>query len=269
MLDRLKALILIQLTRWRAAFLQNGLTIPIGRGRVIVLRLLPLGAARSRLTLDLDLLAAGLTAAEHEVGFVQVGAFDGRANDPMHELIHRFGWRGVLVEPQPEVFARLRQTYADVDGLVFLNVAVADRSGEMTFWHIRGSEPDDPWWAAQISSFDRDHVLRHVIGKPELAARVEGIQVRTMTIEEVFAQAPRPVHVLQVDAEGYDAAIINAVDFKAHQPQVIRFEHRHLEPHEHVEAVRRLSDSGYRIAINEDDTLAMLHDRGRGATAIA
>jgi FkbM family methyltransferase len=221
---------------------------------------------RAALRIDLDLLSP-LVGPGAE--FVQVGAFDGMANDPLHDLIVGQGWRGVLVEPQPDAFARLQQTYAGVEGLTFLNVAVTDQPGPLTFWRIGGSEPDDPWWRGQVSSFSREHVERHIRDRPHLAARIEGITVPAMSLGEVLGRAGRPVQVLQVDAEGHDAAIVDSLDLSVHRPTIVRFEHRHLHAAAHAATVNRLVASGYRIAVNEDDTIAMLHTPGRGTTATA
>ena len=173
----------------RADIRGKGVHVPAGDCELNV-RLLPTTALRSWLSLDLDIVGAALTAARDEVGFVQVGAFDGLANDPIHDLVHRFGWRGVLVEPQPDAFERLRANYAGVDGLVLLNVAIADERGTMTLWRIGGDEPGDPWWRGQVSSFDRDHVLKHIRDDQRLAARVVGDPVETMTINDVFERSP-------------------------------------------------------------------------------
>lgn len=246
-----------------------GISVRVGATQSLNVRVVPTAAQSSRLTLDLDIVAATLSAARREVGFVQVGAFDGQANDPMHDLVRRLGWRGILVEPQPDAFERLREAYADVDGLVFLNAAVAEERGSRTLWHIGGSEHDDPWWKGQVSSFDRDHLFKHIRGDARLAARVVGMPVQTVTIEDVLARAPRPVDVIQVDTEGYDAAIIAMLPLDRHRPALIRFEHKHLAPHEHAEAVGRLVANGYRVAVNEDDTIAMQHQPGRGLTAVS
>lgn len=259
----------LELARLRNRLFGIGVDVPLGIRQSLNVRVLPAAVRHSQLTLDLDIVSANVTAARAQVGFVQIGAYDGRANDPMHDLIRRLGWRGILVEPQPDAFERLREAYADVEGLVFLNAAVAEDRGARTLWHIGGSEPDDPWWKGQVSSFDRDHVFRHIRGDARLAARVVGTPVETVTLEDVLARAPRPVDVVQVDAEGYDAAIIAMLPLEQYRPVLIRFEHRHLAPQEHAQAVSRLVANGYRIAVNEDDTIAMQHQRGRGLTARA
>lgn len=246
----------------------TGLNLPI-RGTSVNLRVLPPAAGDAPLTVDLDIIAAALNAAGQPVGFVQVGAFDGSANDPIHDLVLRFGWRGVLVEPQPEAFARLQQTYAGIDGLVFLNAAIGPRAGTRPFYFISGDEPGDPWWRGQVASFRREHLMKHIRDDHRLADRIASQDVRTLTLDDVFSRAPAPVQVLQIDAEGYDGQIVASLDLDAHRPPVIRFEHKHLSVREHQTALDHLEGSGYRFAVNEDDTVAMLHHRGRGMTATA
>jgi hypothetical protein len=57
------------------------------------------------------------------------------------------------------------------------------------------------------------------------------------------------------------------LDFRRHQPTIVRFEHRSLSPWEHAAALGHLTDAGYRVAVNEDNTLAMQYEPGRGTSA--
>ena len=41
------------------------------------------------------------------LSFIQVGANDGVYGDPLRSYVRRFGWKGILVEPQQDVFERL------------------------------------------------------------------------------------------------------------------------------------------------------------------
>ena len=41
-----------------------------------------------------------------------IGANDGVTPDLLYPLIRDFGWRGIMVEPIPEVFAALERDYA-------------------------------------------------------------------------------------------------------------------------------------------------------------
>src|SRR5712691_12660924 len=61
----------------------------------------------------LKLVVAYALRARPDFTFLQVGAFDGLANDPIHPLVRAFGLRGLVVEPQVGVLDTLKATYAD------------------------------------------------------------------------------------------------------------------------------------------------------------
>lgn len=228
---------------------------------------IPSGALSAPLVVDLEFVGAYLSATRPRVTFVQIGAFDGHTNDPLHDVIRSYGWRGVLVEPQPLYFAMLRQTYADVVGLTFVNAAVAAQRGTATLWYVSDGGDDLPEWVPQIASFDRDHVVTHLRSRPDLMKHIVGHEVATVTLADIFARAPGPVDVLQIDAEGFDAKIVNMLNFREHRPTVIRFEHRNISIAEHNKTVDHLVRQGYRISLGSDDTLAMLYTPGRGSSA--
>jgi FkbM family methyltransferase len=243
---------------------REGFTVPVQRGLVVHAHLSPRAALAAPLSVDLDVLGAWLSERVPEVGFVQIGAFDGATNDPLHDLVRRLGWRGVLLEPTPDAFERLNATYADVDGLVLLNAAVGAETGHRTMWHVE-PQPGDPWFFSQVSSFDRAHVLGHIGAENE--HRIVATEVQTLTLDDIFARSPRHVHVLQIDAEGYDAEVVRML--RRPTPTIVRFEHRHLRPNVHAGALDHLAGLGYRLAVNEDDTIAALREPPRGATAVA
>jgi len=243
------------------------MTLRVGSTYGVNLRMQPPAALDAALMVDLDILGPWLTAVKGNVQFIQIGAFDGFTNDPIHDLVERFAWRGILVEPQPEPFERLCATYSGYDGLELVNAAVGEEAGRKTMWRVADPQPSDPEWIEQSTSFDRDHLIRHTHGRQDLIDRIVGVSTETVTLEELFARSAAPVDVLQIDAEGYDAHIVALLDKIAQRPTIVRFENRNLLPTEHADAVARLTRRGYRINVNEDDTVAVLYEPGRGTTA--
>ena len=56
------------------------------------------------------------------LNFIQVGANDGRYGDPLRKYIMKHPWHGILIEPQPDIYAKLCENYASVrDRLIFEN----------------------------------------------------------------------------------------------------------------------------------------------------
>jgi FkbM family methyltransferase len=86
----------------------------------------------------LELLVERSNPDDPDFFFLQIGAHDGETLDPINQMIRRYGWRGLLLEPQPDVFQQLTETYRRNDNLIFENAALAISDGQMPFWTIPG-----------------------------------------------------------------------------------------------------------------------------------
>ena len=177
---------------------------------------------------------------------LQIGAFDG-ADDDVSRLLDRHPVRGVLVEPQPRAFALLEERYAHREELTLINAAVDRDSGTRTLY----TTAEDP---SQTASFDRQHLIRHGV----LASEIRAVQVPCRTIEQILAEGGLDsVDFIQIDAEGHDCAIIDAIDLERFAPRILRFEHRHV-PDRHLTAcLLRLADHGYRFWAEKADVIAV------------
>jgi len=74
--------------------------------------------------------------------FIQIGANDGKTNDPLHEFINKYEPSGLLIEPIDSVFSRLLKTYKNRNNLVFDNVGIYDKSENVVFYKIKESHQD-------------------------------------------------------------------------------------------------------------------------------
>ena len=81
-----------------------------------------------------DLLMYKLAATVPDLFFVQIGANDGITDDPIRKYVTRYHWRGLLVEPQAEVFQRLLYNYRDEKQMIFEQAVVADTDGVAKFF---------------------------------------------------------------------------------------------------------------------------------------
>src|SRR5262245_47914808 len=61
-------------------------------------------------------------------------------DDPIHFLVRKYGWCGVLLEPDPQLFERLKENYSGVDGPILVNAALSPINGKTTFYRIRVDE---------------------------------------------------------------------------------------------------------------------------------
>src|SRR4051812_34422848 len=68
--------------------------------------------------------------------FIQIGANDGVSNDPIRRYVVEYGFKGVLIEPQPDVFTRLKANYSGMPGITFENAAIAACDGEIEMYRF-------------------------------------------------------------------------------------------------------------------------------------
>ena len=171
--------------------------------------------------------------------------------------------RGVLIEPVPELFERLRATYAGKDGLTFVNAAVAEADGRRDLYWVPPA-PDDPEWSDQLGSFSRDVVLGHADEVRDLADRVVTVSVACRTLASLVAEhGLSDIDLLHIDAEGYDLAILRTIDFAARwAPRCVLYEQKHLGA-DRTAARDLLRAAGYSVIDLGSDAFAFRGLRAR------
>lgn len=141
-------------------------------------------------------------------------------------LLHRKGWRGMNLEPNPAGL-RLCERYRPAD--INLPWAVATVEGEASFV-LNGS----------FSGIDDEAYLW---GRDGLAA----ISVRTRRLDSVFAEYLPPqteIDFLSVDCEGHDLDVLDSNDWDRWRPRLIA-----VEAHVKNEPRVFLSAKGYRFLV--------------------
>lgn len=147
--------------------------------------------------------------------FVEAGGFDGYTQSNTYYLERFRAWRGILVEPMPELAAEARRNRPTAQVFQYALVP-ADRDGEvieMEFGElmstVRGTHDDD-WTAPGLTLGWRDHRVERVTGRALSAL-----------LDEVGAPA---VDLLSLDVEGYEASVLGGLDLDRHAPAWILVE---------------------------------------------
>jgi FkbM family methyltransferase len=141
--------------------------------------------------------------------FVDVGAHHPRRFSNTY-LFYRAGWRGINVEPNPDMtplFARERPRD------ITLELGVSDIPGVLTYYRFND---------AALNTFD-----------PELARERDGLrgyrivgtaEVRVGRLDEILAQhvpAGTGIDFLSVDVEGHDVQVLRSNDWERFRPGVV------------------------------------------------
>ena len=232
-------------------------------------------ASHSAVTSFDDVLA--WLAAQPAFSVVQIGAHTGDTiDDPLFVFLRRELARRasgpaasstvVLVEPVREYFEQLQDNYGELPGVRFENVAIAETRGERDFYRL-AIDPEPygyPAWMRELGSLREDRMTslweKHEQNFEQqqffLTHRVVE-RVRCLTFGDLLGQhGIGDLDLLQMDAEGYDFAILKTIDFERTRPRFINYERVLL--HEDEPACRSLLESaGYRLIDWSIDTLAV------------
>lgn len=152
--------------------------------------------------------------------FVEAGANDGYQQSNTYYLERVRGWRGLLVEPIPEL---AREAARERSGARVFNCALAATEapgrtvrlfygGLMTI--VAGARADDTEWVAAA----------HAVAQEEPVHEFE-VPARTLSslLDEIGAP---PVDLLSLDVEGYEVEVLRGLDWERHAPRLLLVEAR-------------------------------------------
>jgi FkbM family methyltransferase len=196
--------------------------------------------------------------------FVKVGANDGISDDPVSDvLLACRAWKGLLIEPVPYIFERLRKNFGDKERFILDQVAIGADTGKAAFYHIDAKAVDSipglPSWSNGLGSFDRNHIAKHLDGALTPFIVESTVEVRLLS-DVLATHGIRDVHLLHIDAEGYDFEVLNTIDLAGQAPAAILIEHKHLSNAHRTELLSHLRKHGYRVDDNGGDFFA-IHQR--------
>lgn len=200
--------------------------------------------------------------------FVQIGANDGRKNDPIYNFVTKYSLSGILIEPQKEVFEKLKKNYAAYNNLIFDNVAISNKDGvqriysiKKSFQEIYNKELGDD--AASIASFKKSHIVKHLkrhedfFRDKNIDDYIEEIEIESLSFASLIKKHNiKNIDVLQIDTEGFDFEIIKMFNFELFSPSLICYENKHLSEKEQKECIKLLENENYKLFIGKKDTCA-------------
>ena len=194
-----------------------------------------------------------------EAFFIEIGSNDGVQHDFLRPFILERRWRGIMVEPVPYVFARLRENYGSLERVELENAAIAERDGTLPFFHLREAAPAErqglPGWYDGIGSFDREIVASHADHIPDIESRMVRADVPALTFESLCRKHDvSELDLVLVDTEGYDFQIVKGIDLTTRHPRLLVYEHFHLSAEDRERCAQHVREQGYETMEEGFDT---------------
>lgn len=187
--------------------------------------------------------------------FIQVGAHDGVRFDDLYQKVTHQNSSGIVIEPLKKYFRRLVLNYEDYSNIMPLNIALHPTSNEVEIFHV---DPDkvnelEPW-SGGLGSIDKNHHQKTNIPK-EYMMNTKVVALNFMDLLSKYKV--KKIDLLQIDVEGFDYEILKMIDFSVITPMLIKYEHVNLNKVIQQEAIDLLKDNGYKIYIENNDTIGI------------
>jgi FkbM family methyltransferase len=168
---------------------------------------------RSKSQILQDLWVCYELEEKHGGVFVEFGATNGLTNSNSWLLEERYGWTGILAEPNPIWHADLRRNRSSAIDLRCVHA----RSGETVMF--TATDDFDPELSCLSEFASGDHFAR-------IRANGREFPVETVSLNQLLDdhRAPREIDYMSIDTEGSEYAILSAFDFSRHSVTLISVE---------------------------------------------
>ena len=194
------------------------------------------------------------TKPRNDFFIIQIGANDGKRDDPVYNFIRKWNVTGLLIEPNPEVFKKLKETYSDNPKLIFENIAISDRAGQAELWYYKPQGKMEEWHSL-ISTFELGKGFSSIVGDED---NWKAMQVESITLDDIIIKhGILEIDLLVEDTEGHDYKILSTYSFTI-KPRAIYYEHSNITYNENFRLQEKLINLGYRLFVEKSNTLALL-----------
>jgi FkbM family methyltransferase len=207
---------------------------------------------------------------------VQIGANDGRINDPIYKWVmaNKQSTMILLVEPQSEVIPFLQENYLEHPNFMVVNEAVGGKKN-LTLYRLKPelwsvftkrylqSAPSyrvPTGFASQIKSHVLDHIRNNLPPSVDEEGAIETLNLPSSDLSEMLVRYdfPQKIDLLQVDCEGMDDEVLYCCNLFQTSPEIINFEFCHIPPERFNKLVEYLNGSGYMVyRWSKDDAIAI------------
>jgi FkbM family methyltransferase len=162
--------------------------------------------------------------------YIDIGANDGITLSNTF-VFEQLGWKGICIEPLPEIFVKL-QANRRCD---LFNVALSNRN-------------DDHFEFAQVFGPDMLSTSKELLVKRRDAINAYGgkikfITVKAMTFDALMKNYPKDIDFLSLDIEGGELNLLKSIDFNKYHFKCITVENN--EPNKVI--INFMNKKGYKV----------------------
>jgi len=153
--------------------------------------------------------------------FLDIGAYDGIIFSNSLYFERNLSWKGICIEPNPEIFERLKSNRSSIN----LNCCVSDVKTEYEFLSVSG-------WGSMLSGiinfFDQKHLERIDNTIQEKGGHKTVVNIQALPLRDIFdAYAVKYIDYCNIDVEGGEMKVLQSIDFSKVQIQFFTIENNY------------------------------------------
>lgn len=156
--------------------------------------------------------------------FVDIGAYDGIRYSNTYFFEKHLGWKGICIEPIPNVFESLLKNR----NCICIQGCVSPESKQEEFLHLKGRTE---MLSGLLSAYPSIHIERIKYELEKYGGSYEIIQVMCYPLDDLLKMHQlHHVDLLSLDTEGGELEILKSIDFRQTQIDVIIVENNYKDP---------------------------------------
>ena len=140
--------------------------------------------------------------------FIDIGAHDGITGSNTWFFEKKLGWKGICIEPLPNVFKNLTENR----NCICVNAAMADKEGSATFRQVTGYSEMLSGIEANYDSTHKERIEKEIVAMGGSYQYIEVPTVRLSTLLE--KNTMYHIDFMSLDIEGGELEVLKTIDFK-------------------------------------------------------
>jgi FkbM family methyltransferase len=188
--------------------------------------------------LDQDLIAYLYFKGKTDGFYLDIGAHDGISINNTF-VFEQLGWRGVCIEPLPDIFQQLKQNRK----CDCYNAAIYDLAGTDSIDFVKADGLE------MFSGINECMTKTHKRTIISSNAKLEYIKVKVLTFNSLMSNYPNITHIdfLSMDVEGAEMRVLKSIDFNKYSFGLLCVENNEENIGDGEKIIKVMQENGYAV----------------------
>lgn len=156
--------------------------------------------------------------------FIDIGAHDGVTFSNSIFFEKERNWKGICVEPIPEIFQKLNEARTCVK----INGCISEKTGMEKFLRVRGEFVDTEMLSGLVENYDPRHLERIDREIKQYGGSKEEIDVKCYNINDLLKENKfNQVDFFTIDTEGNEMSILKTINFELFDVDILLVENNY------------------------------------------